>query len=142
MRSLILTVAARVLLPLLIVFALFLLLRGHNAPGGGFAAALVLTAALGIFFLGQPGSDHRHLLHLTPRLLLGLGVLTALAAGIIPLLRAQPFLTANHIPGELPLLGGLHLSTPLLFDIGVCLTSTGALFTILHSLEQRSPWRS
>lgn len=142
MDSVILTIAARLLLPLLVVFAVFMLLSGHDAPGGGFAAGLVLTTALALYLFGAPRRGERKLRLLSPQSILGLGLLLIVVSGSLGLLRDQPFLTAQHLPWELPLMEGLKLGTPLLFELGISLVAAGAVCGLLLALNEHSPWKS
>jgi multicomponent Na+:H+ antiporter subunit B len=77
-RPLILPTAARLLLPLLLLFSVFLLLRGHNLPGGGFAAELVAAAAFTLYAIATDVPAARRALGVAPRRLLGVGLLVAL----------------------------------------------------------------
>lgn len=140
--SLVLTIAATVLLPLVLVFAVYLLVMGHNTPGGGFAAGLVLAAGLGLMLVASPRFAERELLWLRPRTLAAAGLLLAAASGAWALMQGGALLSARWLDAELPLLGGVHLGTPLLFDVGVCLVAAGATFLLLRILEEHSPWSS
>lgn len=106
--------------------ALWLLLRGHNAPGGGFVAALVAVAATAAHALVFGPAAARARLPLGPLSLSALGLALAAASGLPALLLGQAFLT--HWWGELALAGlALKVSTVLLFDLGVALCVWGAL---------------
>lgn len=135
MSSLILRAAARVLMPLLLVFAVFLLLRGHNEPGGGFVAGLVVAVAFVLRVLAQGPRAAREALLVSPEHLLGGGLLLALASGFVPVALGRPFLAAVWAP-----LGPAHwellLGTPLLFDVGVCLVVIGVVLTMTFSLTE------
>lgn len=135
MHSVILSTAVRLLLPLLLLFSVFLLLRGHNEPGGGFVGGLVASAALVLYALAEGVENARRLLKIDPRVLIGGGVLLSLMSGVIPLLFAQPFLTGLWLPWTFPVLG--HVGTPLLFDAGVYLLVAGmALLIVLSLMEE------
>lgn len=135
MHSVILSTAIRLLLPLLLIFSVFLLLRGHNEAGGGFAGGLVASAAIVLYALAEGVEKARHLLKIDPRLLIGGGLLVSLISGMIPLLIGQPFLTGLWLPWSLPVLG--HVGTPLLFDAGVYLLVAGmALLIVLSLMEE------
>ena len=125
-RSIVLETTVSVLYPIMLGAALWLLLRGHNAPGGGFVAALVAvaaTAAHGIIF-GPAAARAR--LPAGPLGLSALGLALAAASGLPALVLGQPFLT--HSWGQLALAGlTLKLSTVMLFDLGVALCVWGAL---------------
>lgn len=135
MRSVILSTAIRLLLPLLLIFSVFLLLRGHNEPGGGFVGGLVASAAIVLYALAEGVEKARRLLKIAPRLLIGGGLLVALVSGALPLLIAQPLLTGLWLPWTFPVLG--HVGTPLLFDLGVYLLVAGmALLIVLSLMEE------
>lgn len=135
MSSLILRTATRVLMPLLITLAVFLLLRGHNEPGGGFVAGLVIAIAFVLLLLADGVAVARSALLIAPRLLLGIGLLIALASALLPVALGKAFLTACWTrlgPAEWDLLVG----TPLLFDIGVCLVVIGVVLTMIFNLAE------
>jgi multicomponent Na+:H+ antiporter subunit B len=133
---LILPTAARLLLPLLLLFSVFLLLRGHNQPGGGFAAGLVVAAAFALYAIATNVSTARRALVVAPRTLIGAGLLVARGSGLLPVLGGRPFLTG--LWGYLPLPGGgrVDVGTPLLFDVGVYLVVIGMTLTIVLSLAE------
>lgn len=135
MRSLILSTATRYLMPLLLIFSVFLLLRGHNDPGGGFVGGLVAAAALALYELAFGETETRRLLHVDPRYLIGIGLLLALVSGLVSVIwYGQPFMTGVWGEVELPALG--KPGTPLLFDLGVYLVVVGMTLTILLTLSE------
>ena len=134
MNSVILSTATRLLLPLLLLFSFFLLLRGHNEPGGGFEAGLVAAAAVTLYALAYRADKARETLHINTRLLVGAGLLLAVSSGLLPLLEGQPFMTALWLKQPLPLLG--KIGTPVTFDIGVFLVVIGVPLTILFTLAE------
>jgi multicomponent Na+:H+ antiporter subunit B len=137
MSSLILSTATRYLLPLLLLFSIFLLLRGHNDPGGGFVGGLVAAAALALYGLAFGPVEARRLLKVEPRHLIGIGLLLALSSGLVAVLfLGQPFMTGVWSSIELPALG--KPGTPLLFDLGVYLVVVGVTLTILVALSEDS----
>ena len=136
MKPLILPTAARLLLPLLLLFAVFLLLRGHNQPGGGFAAGLVAAAAFALYAIATDVPTARRALGVAPRTLLGVGLLVALLTGLLPVLDGRPFLTGLWGYLWLPGLGRVDVGTPLLFDGGVFLVVIGMTLTIVLSLAE------
>jgi multicomponent Na+:H+ antiporter subunit B len=137
MRSLILVTAARLLTPLLLLFSLFLLLRGHNEPGGGFAGGLVASAAFILISISRDPAAARRALRIPPQILIGAGLLVAIAAGVIGLLVGDPLLTGQWIELQLPS-GTLELGTPLAFDIGVYLVVLGATLTMVLTLAEEA----
>jgi multicomponent Na+:H+ antiporter subunit B len=136
MSSLILRTAARFLLPLLLLFSIFLLLRGHNEPGGGFSGGLVAAVAFTLLAVGTDVPTVRRALQLEPRSLIGIGLLVAIASGAVGLLSGEPLLTGRWVDLALP--GGLVLTvgTPLLFDIGVYLVVVGVALAIVLALAE------
>jgi multicomponent Na+:H+ antiporter subunit B len=135
MSSLILSTATRYLLPLLLLFSVFLLLRGHNDPGGGFVGGLVAAAALALYGLAFTSSQARRFLNIEPRYLIGIGLLIALSSGLIAVFwQGAPFMTGVWGTTELPAVG--KPGTPLLFDLGVYLVVVGVALTILLALAE------
>lgn len=135
MNSAIFRTAARVLMPLLLVFAAFLFFRGHNAPGGGFVAGLIIAISFVLLMLADGVAAARKAVLVSPWTLLGAGLLVALASGLIPLLLGKPFLAACWVhlgPPEWDLLVG----TPLLFDTGVALVVIGVVLTMSFGLAE------
>jgi len=135
--SAILQTATRVLMPLLLLFAAFLLLRGHNEPGGGFVGGLVVAASFVLYSIAYGVDAARRALLVEPSTLLGGGPLIALLSGIPAVLLGRPFLTALWIKvGVGPV--AIDLGTPLLFDIGVFLAVIGVVVTIVFTLADVS----
>ncbi|MBN1666555.1 MAG: Na+/H+ antiporter subunit B [Anaerolineales bacterium] len=133
-QSLILSTASRYLLPLLLLFSIFLLLRGHNEPGGGFVGGLVAAAAFALHAIAFDVPSTRYLLRVEPLVLIGTGLLMAAASGLFGLLVGEPFMTALWSTRELPVLG--KLGTPLLFDLGVYLVVLGITLKIVFVLAE------
>jgi len=128
-RSLILQVAARYLMPLMFVFSVFLLLRGHNEAGGGFVGGLVAASALMLYAISSSPSALWKLLPLDPRFIAGIGLLLSLLSGFIPILFGFPFMTGLWIENPLPVIG--KVGTPTLFDVGVYFLVIGVVVWIL-----------
>lgn len=133
MRSSILQTATRVLMPLLLLFALFLLLRGHNEPGGGFVGGLVVAASFVLYSMANGVPAARRALLVDPSTLLGGGLFVALASGVPAVLLGRPFMTALWTKvGAGPVV--YDVGTPLVFDIGVFLAVVGVVLTIVFTL--------
>lgn len=129
--TLILTVAAQTLVPLQILFSLFLLLRGHDEPGGGFIAGLVVAGAFALHqFVNGPQATRR-LLRVDPRDCIGIGLLLGVGSAFPAWWQGEPFLTAQWWE-----VMGLKLSTPLIFDIGVYLVVLGSVLTAVITLTE------
>ena len=124
--------AARLLMPLLLVFSVFLLLRGHNEPGGGFVGGLVAAAAFALYAIAFGVRRARQALLVRPMTLLGAGLLIALLSGMPAVLRGQPFLTASWLSGPVP------LGTPAVFDLGVFLVVAGVALMMIFTLAEES----
>lgn len=136
MTSLILSTASRLLLPVVLLFSIFILLRGHNQPGGGFVGGLLAAAAFALHAIAYGVKKTRSLLGLDPRSLIGLGLFVALVSAMVSLVLGQPFFTGQWIKLSFGSLGEFDLGTPLVFDIGVYLTVIGVTLTIILSLAE------
>ncbi len=116
---------------LLLVYAVFLLLRGHDQPGGGFVAGLVTAAAIELVALAHGRADVPALARRPRRLVLaGFGV--SFLAGALGWLKGS-FLQAIWLPGSYL---GYKMGTPVLFDTGIALLVAGSASAILVSLEE------
>jgi multicomponent K+:H+ antiporter subunit A len=128
----------RLLLPVAVLISLYLLLRGHNMPGGGFVGGLVMaTAVILQYMVGGVVWVEKHT-RINPPYWISLGLISAGVAGISAWLVAEPFLSALAWHGSLPLLGEIHLSSVLLFDLGVYMLVVGAVVLMLVALAHQS----
>lgn len=134
MRSIILLTATSYLLPLLLLLSVYLLLHGHDYPGGGFVGGMVASAAFALYVISRGVEESRKMIRVDPRILIGAGLLTALASGCVSLFAAKPFLTGLWI--MLGLTGEWKMGTPVLFDVGVYFVVVGATLTIIFSLAE------
>jgi multicomponent Na+:H+ antiporter subunit B len=133
--SLILRTTTRLLIAVLLLFSLFLLLRGHDLPGGGFIGGLVAASALALYAIANGAEAAARLLRLEPRRIIGLGLVTAAGAGVLAAFAGRDFLTG--LWWIFPAFGTeVKLSTPLLFDVGVYLVVIGVVLTMLFALEE------
>jgi multisubunit Na+/H+ antiporter MnhB subunit len=122
-------------MPLLLLFALFLLLRGHNQPGGGFVGGLVVAASFVLYSIAFGVDAARRALLVRPSTLLGIGLLVALVSGLPGVAVGRPFMTAIWTTvgtGST----ALDVGTPLVFDIGVFLAVIGVVLTIVFTLAE------
>jgi multicomponent Na+:H+ antiporter subunit B len=136
MRTIIFRTIAPYLSALMVLFSIFVLLRGHNDPGGGFIGGLIAASALAIFGVACGVASVRRAIVFHPMGIAGFGLFIGALAGIVSFFKGQPFMTSQwwyvHLFGvEIP------LSTPLIFDIGVYLVVVGAIGSIALALEER-----
>ncbi|GAB4121648.1 MAG: Na+/H+ antiporter subunit B [Acidobacteriota bacterium] len=138
MESVLLRGAAILVVPVQLVLSVFLLLRGHNEPGGGFIGGLVAAGAILLWGISRDFDAARRMLWLQPETWLGLGVLVAVGSAFAGPVAGLPVLTglwAGEIPG-VPLLGDVKLGTPLYFDLGVYLVVVGVVTRMAFSLAE------
>jgi multicomponent Na+:H+ antiporter subunit B len=134
MNSLILSTATLYLLPLLLLFSVFLLLRGHNEPGGGFVGGLVAASALALYAIALGSSAARQVLYIDSRRLIYVGLLISAVSGLLALFGGQEFMTGLWGAQVIPVLG--KLGTPFIFDVGVYLVVIGVTLTIIFALME------
>ena len=131
-------VLVRLLLPVGLAFALHLLLRGHNAPGGGFVAGLVVASVLVAQYMVSGTRWVEARARMRPKPWMGLGLLLALGTGLASLALDYPFLTSHTALVHWPLLGELHLPSAALFDLGVFAVVVGSTLLLLTALAHQS----
>jgi multicomponent Na+:H+ antiporter subunit B len=136
MTSLILQTTTRFVVSLLLLFSFYLLLVGHNYPGGGFVGGLAASSAFALYALAFNVDASRKLMRVTPITLSALGLLVAVLAGMIGLFAGKPFLTGTWTELPVPGLGPIKIGTPILFDLGVYLVVLGVAMSILFSLAE------
>lgn len=132
MNSLILRTTAPFLTGLMLVFSIVILLRGHNAPGGGFIGGLLGASAIALYALAFGAEAGRRLLRAHPLAIAGAGLLLAALSGVVSWFWDVPYMTGIWFK-----FAGLDLSTVMSFDIGVYLVVLGAFASILLALEER-----
>jgi multicomponent Na+:H+ antiporter subunit B len=128
---------ARFLVPLMLLFSVFVLVRGHNEPGGGFVGGLVAATAVALVLLSEGLDEARRLLRVDPLALVAAGLLVALASGVPPLLRGWPYMTGLWLKVPLPVVG--KVGSPVIFDVGVYLVVLGIVLAILFALAEEEP---
>ncbi len=134
MNSLILSAAARLILPLMLLFSVFLLLRGHNEPGGGFVGGLVAAAAFALYSIAYGVGRAREALRIGTLQLIGVGLLIAVLSALLPLFINLPFFTALWTEIEVPVIG--KVNTVLAFDAGVYVVVVGVTLTIIFAMAE------
>lgn len=135
MYSVLLRIIASYLLPVFLFFSLITFYRGHNAPGGGFIGGLLAALAFILYAISYNHQTARQKLRLSPVTLISVGLSLALISGLLSLVLAYPFFKGLWVHFHVPLMGQLHVGTPMLFDFGVFLTvmgiTVGIVFTLL-----------
>ncbi|MFC3166901.1 MULTISPECIES: MnhB domain-containing protein [Paracoccus] len=131
MNSLILSVGARFLTALFLLFSLFVLLRGHNSPGGGFIGGLIGAAGFVLYSFAAGVEAARQALRVDPRAIGVWGMAIAVLSGL-----ASALASLDPFTGLWLILADLALSTVLVFDIGVYLAVFGAILTLVFALEE------
>jgi multicomponent Na+:H+ antiporter subunit B len=136
MTSLILRTASGVLQPVMLLYSLFLLMAGHNEPGGGFAGGLVAASAFALHALSHDPDAARRALGVHPRTLIAAGLLTAVVSGVPGMVAGGVFLTGLWVALPVPGGGCVALGTPLLFDDGVYLLVLGMVLLMIFPLAE------
>lgn len=136
LSSLILRTAMRLLLPLILAFAMYLTLKGHNDPGGGFIGGMVAATALALYRLSLGREAFYRLIPLHPRLLIALGLSLATATAILPLFWGRGVL--RSVIREVVIPGTqvhVHLASAMIFDLGVLLVVIGVAMGMILRLS-------
>jgi multicomponent K+:H+ antiporter subunit A len=133
-HPLVLATLSRILLPMALLVSVFIFLRGHNLPGGGFIAGLVTAVALILQYVAMGVQWTQQRLPFNYHRMAALGVILATLTGLGSWLFGRPFLTTAFGHFSLPLLGEFELATAMLFDLGVYLTVVGTTLLILANL--------
>ncbi|MDO8386550.1 MAG: monovalent cation/H+ antiporter subunit A [Polaromonas sp.] len=133
-------VLVRLLLPLSVLVSVYFFMRGHNAPGGGFVAGLVMSVALLLQYIVSGTEWVEEHLRIYPRRWIAIGMLLALATGGGAMVLGYPFMTTHtaHLQLPLPLLGSMHVPSALFFDMGVFSIVLGSTMLILTALSHQS----
>lgn len=136
MNTLILRTVAPPITALMLVFSVFVLLRGHNEPGGGFIGGLIGVSALAIYGIAYGVAAVRRAIRFHPMAIAGFGLFIATVSGFLSLFAGAPFMTGLWI---YPSLFGVEvpLATVISFDIGVYFVVLGAISSIALALEER-----
>ncbi|WP_434739861.1 Na+/H+ antiporter subunit A [Micromonospora sp. SH-82] len=133
-QSVILQVVTRLLFHAIVLFSVYLLFSGHNAPGGGFAAGLVAGLALAVRYLAGGRTELNHAAPVDAGAVLGAGLFVAVGTGVAAVLMGGDFLQTALLDFYVPVLGKVHFVTSVFFDVGVYLIVVGLVLDILRSL--------
>lgn len=131
-------VLVRLLLPIALVVSFYLFMRGHNQPGGGFVAGLVMSVAFILQYMVAGTQWVEAQMSLRPMRWMGFGLLSATLTGLGALLAGYPFLTTHTWHFSLPLLGDIHIASALFFDVGVYAMVVGSTLLMLTALGHQS----
>ena len=136
MNTVIFRTVAPFITALMLLFSVFILLRGHNEPGGGFIGGLIAASALAIYGIAFGVEAVRRAIRFHPLAIAGFGLLLSCLAGLISIVFAVPFMTGLWV---YPVLAGVEvpLSSVMLFDLGVYFVVLGAVASIALALEER-----
>jgi multicomponent K+:H+ antiporter subunit A len=128
----------QLMFPVILLFGVHLFLRGHDLPGGGFAAGITVSVALILLYMARGARWVETHLHVLPVRWIGTGLLLAVGTGLGSLLFGHPFLTSHFQYAQLPLLGRIPLASAVLFDLGVFCLVVGATTLMLVALAHQS----
>ncbi len=129
MNSIILKTAGKYIAPLLFLFAIYLLLTGHNQPGGGFSGGLVASASFILLAFAYGVEQTKNWIRISPLYLIAIGLLLAVTSGLFSLIYGLPFMTGIWFT-----FNSLSLGTPMLFDTGVFFVVSGTTLLIILEL--------
>jgi multicomponent Na+:H+ antiporter subunit B len=134
MNSVIFRTVAPLIVATMLVFSVYICLRGHNEPGGGFIGGLIAASAIAILGMASGAAEARRALRFDPLSIAGFGIAIAILSGLLSIFLGNPFMTSIWVyldlgDSEVP------LSTPLIFDIGVYLVVFGTLGSIALALQ-------
>lgn len=131
-------VVMRWMFPFVILFAVHLYFRGHDLPGGGFAAGVALSIAFVLQYMASGARWVEDRLEIRPSIWIGVGLLVAALAGVGSWIFGRPFLTSFFRYFDLPLLGRVPVASALVFDLGVVVLVVGATVMMLVALAHQS----
>lgn len=131
-------VLVRLLLPIAFIVSMYLFMRGHNQPGGGFVAGLVMSVAFILQYMVAGTQWVEAKMSLRPLRWMGTGLLTAVLTGIGSMALGYPFMTTHTAHLHLPVLGDIHFASALFFDVGVYTVVVGSTLLILTALAHQS----
>ncbi len=134
MKTTIFKTASGYLLPLLLLFSIFILLRGHYLPGGGFVGGLIASIAFVLHSFANGLERTKGIIKFHPGFLMPIGLSLALLSGFAPLLSGLPFMTGLWADAPIPVLG--LVGSALFFDTGVYLVVIGVVLTIIFTISE------
>lgn len=140
MSTVISRTASKLLVPLSLVFAMFIYFKGHQTPGGGFVAGLVAAVALIVQRMSEGNSSLKKMMPFPERVFIAIGLFMALGTGATALLLGLPFFTSSHGYLHLPTSTGepydFEWATVMMFDFGVFMVVTGVVVGMINALSK------
>lgn len=137
MKTLILKTASDILLPVLLLFSVFILLRGHYLPGGGFVGGLIAAIAFVLHAFANGLKNTRKIIKIHPGFLMPLGLLISFGSAIAPIITdGLPFMTGLWVSGDFPVIG--KIGSALFFDTGVYFVVFGVALTIIFTISENA----
>ncbi|MCS6761831.1 MAG: Na(+)/H(+) antiporter subunit B [Candidatus Devosia symbiotica] len=137
MNTVIFRTIAPIIVAIMLVFSVYVCLRGHNEPGGGFIGGLIAALAIVVLGISSSAAEARRALHFDPLSIAGAGVLLAGLSGLLSIFNGNPFMTSIwlylNIGGSI-----VPFSTPMVFDIGVYFVVFGTIASITLALESEN----
>ncbi|MEA3406377.1 MAG: monovalent cation/H+ antiporter subunit A [Pseudomonadota bacterium] len=137
-HPMILQTFTRLMMPLMILVAVYIFLRGHNLPGGGFIAGLIASVALIVMYLSNGIEWTQQRLRIDMHLVIGFGLLIATATGLVAMAMGYPFLTSAFSHIHWPVIGEFEIASAIAFDLGVFLVVVGSTVMSLVQLGKLS----
>jgi len=137
MKTLILKTASDILLPVLLLFSVFILLRGHYLPGGGFVGGLIAAIAFVLDAFANGLKNTRKIIKIHPGFLMPLGLLISFSSAVAPVFfQDLPFMTGLWASGHIPVIG--KVGSALFFDTGVYFVVVGVSLTIIFTISENA----
>ena len=134
MNAIVLRTASNYLLPLLLLFSIFILLRGHYLPGGGFVGGLIAAIAFVLHAFANGLERTKKLLKIHPGFIMPFGLAISLLSALSPIVTNKPFMTGIWASEAIPVIG--YIGSTLFFDLGIYFTVLGVTLTIIFTISE------
>ncbi len=135
MNTVIFRTVAPTIAVIMLVFSVFVLLRGHNEPGGGFIGGLIAAAAIAVYGIGAGVTEVREAMKIDPLAIAGTGIVLAAGSGLLSVFFGVPFMTSQRLAFSFAD-SEVTLSTTMFFDIGIYLVVFGTISAVALALEE------
>ncbi|HSH50252.1 MAG TPA: MnhB domain-containing protein [Bacteroidales bacterium] len=140
LRNIILENIVTLFMKVMVIYSFYLLLRGHNNPGGGFIAGIIASTGFIFFAIIHGTKNLQKIIKFRPQLFIASGLSLVFIAAFLPIIISKEILTGLWLHINIPILGMLHFGTPLIFDTGVFLAVIGVILTIVISIMEVLKW--